>query len=1019
MKEEENTVKMVVEENDVKSEKSEDVIMLSEDENGTTCESDSNQSKKESGYFEDNSEKTTIGDIIEAYTKQYGSAVLSIGCSISTESNGLIIDEEAGLSDQEDTELQDASTSFCLTEHSYVTDDLDVRGTIEVEIETSEFVETESVQIQCEFNDESMQIQCESNNETDPLGNIDDGNTYDIAYGKVYLVRKLVGVDAGKLYAMKVLRKEKIIEKKKTTEHTKAERNILVAIRDSPFLATIHYAFQTNERLCLILDYAAGGEMFMQLYFRERFTEDMVRFYIGEIILALERLHDLGIIYRDIKLENILMDKDGHLILTDFGLSKEFLPHERNGNARTYSFCGTIEYMAPEVVRGGLSGHDIAVDWWSMGVLIYELLTGSSPFALDGKNNQQEISKRILRSDLPSKPIHLSDTVWDLIRRLLIKDPRRRLGGGPGDAKELKDHPFFMNAAPDFTWEALEKKQIQPPIVPQITHELDTSNFSDEFTKVPVTQMTPPIIDDNKIDWHFSNYSYVAPSILSINDKMSRGIFSDKQQPSLSDLYSMRFEESTFFQTYELDQTMPPLGDGSFSICLQCRHRSTRQEYAVKIISKKVDSSREENLLRACQRHANVVKLIEVHHDRLHTYIVMELLAGGELSQRQRPFSELQAKRIMRQLASTMRYMHESGIVHRDLKPENIVFANTNEDSPVKIVDFGFARMKNNCELLRTPCCTLPYAAPEIIAKQGYDESCDMWSLGIILYFMLSRDPPFRANSSHMANRIRNGEIDFDSEAWSHVSAAAVQVLKGLLTVEPKNRLTARNLRYHSWITTINDTTLPPATPIVDVNHVDYAVAGPSTSSMPEREGFRLREVGDAKLAQRRKNKCSTSSSSSRPSSSSSSPMSSIQLRPPSAMATIANNTSTSSPSVFDFSEEAINEYLTSSSSDNSNSPTCSLLQKRAMKYINRNFEFSGSDTKYRRDVDSENSCCSSNGPMTRSRKRKLVEQISTSGDASSESYESPSQIVQDETSVHRRHKASKRPKRPPTIIVE
>ncbi|XP_072751838.1 ribosomal protein S6 kinase alpha-5 isoform X2 [Anoplolepis gracilipes] len=845
------------------------------------------------------------------------------------------------------------------------------------------------------------------------------------AYGKVFLVRKTVGANAGQLYAMKVLKKATITQKQKTAEHTMSERQILEAIRDSPFLITLHYAFQTNEKLCLILEYIAGGEMFTHLFARERFSEDTVRIYIGELILALERLHELGIIYRDIKLENILLDREGHLVLTDFGLSKEFLPHERNGNARTYSFCGTIEYMAPEVVRGGSTGHDIAVDWWSVGVLTYELLTGSSPFtSMDGDNTQQDISKRILRNDLPPKPNYLSEEVWDFISRLLVKDPRRRLGGGPRDAKDLKEHPFFMNAAPGFTWKALENKQIKPPIVPKITHELDTSNFSDEFTKMDVTD-SPAIVDSNNIIRHFRGYSYVAPSILFSDNVVSRDIFGDKQRPSLPALYAMRFEDSTFFQTYELDQTAPPLGDGSFSICLRCRHRSTRQEYAVKIISRKTDCNREETLLHACQRHANVVKLIEVHHDQLHTYIVMELLTGRELSQRQRPFSELQAKRIMRQLASAVLYMHDSGIVHRDLKPENIVFANTSEDSPLKIVDFGFARMKNNFELLRTPCCTLPYAAPEIIARQGYDESCDMWSLGTILYFMLSRDPPFRTDLPDMANRIRNGEIDFDSESWNHVSAAAVQVMKSLLTVEPDERLTARHLRYHSWLTSINDATLPPATPICDVNHVDYAVAGNSTSSTMEREGFRLREVGDAKLAKRRKHKCSNSSSSSRPSSSSSSPMSSIQLRPPSAMASTANHTSTSSPSVFDFSEEAINEYLTSSSSDNSNSPiSYSLLQKRAMKHAKHNLESSDRQKyRHRRDVDSENSSSSSSGPMTRSRKRKLEQTVSTSGDVSSdisvESYESPSQIARDETSVHRKHKANKRPKRLPTIIVE
>lgn len=140
-----------------------------------------------------------------------------------------------------------------------------------------------------------------------------------------------------------------------------------------------------------------------------------------------------------------------------------------------------------------------------MGVLTYELLTGSSPFTLNGEKTQQEISRRILRNDPLSQPSYLSDEVWDFITRLLVKDPRRRLGGGPRDAKDLKEHPFF-NAAPGFTWEALENKRIKPPIVPKIAHELDTSNFSDEFTKTDITLDSPAIIDnniDNNSDKHF------------------------------------------------------------------------------------------------------------------------------------------------------------------------------------------------------------------------------------------------------------------------------------------------------------------------------------------------------------------------------------------------------------------------------------------------------------------------------------------------------------------------------------
>uniref|UniRef100_A0A8C4Q3Y7 non-specific serine/threonine protein kinase n=1 Tax=Eptatretus burgeri TaxID=7764 RepID=A0A8C4Q3Y7_EPTBU len=174
------------------------------------------------------------------------------------------------------------------------------------------------------------------------------------AYGKVFLVRKLSGHDASKLYAMKVLKKASIVQKAKTAEHTRTERQVLEHIRQSPFLVTLHYAFQTDTKLHLILDYVSGGELFTHLYQREHFTEDEVRIYIAAIALALEHLHKLGIIYRDIKLENILLDGDGHVVLTDFGLSKEFVTE---GNERAFSFCGTIEYMAPEIVKGGNTGH--------------------------------------------------------------------------------------------------------------------------------------------------------------------------------------------------------------------------------------------------------------------------------------------------------------------------------------------------------------------------------------------------------------------------------------------------------------------------------------------------------------------------------------------------------------------------------------------------------------------------------------------------------------------------------------
>eukprot|EP00111_Clytia_hemisphaerica_P016324 TCONS_00048334-protein len=202
-------------------------------------------------------------------------------------------------------------------------------------------------------------------------------------YGKVFLVRKRTGRDADKIFAMKVLKKATIVRNQKDTAHTKAERNILEAIK-FPFIVDLLYAFQTGKKLYLILEYLPGGELFMHLEREGVFLEDTASFYLAEITLALEHLHSEGIIYRDLKPENILLDLKGHIKLTDFGLCKESIFHAD----RTHTFCGTIEYMAPEVLTR--SGHGKAVDWWSLGTLMFDMLTGAPPFCSENRKKTQE-----------------------------------------------------------------------------------------------------------------------------------------------------------------------------------------------------------------------------------------------------------------------------------------------------------------------------------------------------------------------------------------------------------------------------------------------------------------------------------------------------------------------------------------------------------------------------------------------------------------------------------------------------
>jgi len=773
------------------------------------------------------------------------------------------------------------------------------------------------------------------------------------AYGKVFLVRKRGGHDHGTLYAMKVLKKASIVQKKKTAEHTMTERQVLEAVRQSPFLVTLYYAFQTDAKLHLILDYVSGGELFTHLYQREKFAEDQVRIYIAEIIMALEHLHKLGIIYRDIKLENILLDSQGHIVLTDFGLSKEFLPHEKN--ARAYSFCGTIEYMAPEIVKGGSQGHDMAVDWWGVGVLTYELLTGASPFTVEGeRNNQQEISRRILTIH-PPIPDELSWEVKDFINRLLVKDPARRLGGGVLDGEELKQHPFFAT----LNWDDVAKKKVTAPFVPRINDELDVSNFSEEFTGMAPTD-SPAIVPPN-VDKIFKGYSYIAPSIVFTENVISEDLFapSTDKKPTASNLLGAKFKNSPFFQNYHMDLREPVLGDGSFSVCRRCVHKSTGQEFAVKIVSRRVDCSREINLLRACQGHPNVVHLQEIFYDEAHTYIVMELLRGGELLQRirlQEHFTETEAARIWRKLLSGVHSIHSKGIVHRDLKAENLLFDSADGNAELKIADFGFARLKPEPQqLLLTPCFTLHYAAPEVLktalnpssqirpSDGGYDESCDLWSLGVILYTMLCGRAPFQStdgSASTVMQRIKNGDFDFEGQAWKHVSSLAKSVIQGLLTVDPKKRWTMNELLNCPWVKGNNEYqygSTPLLTPgILSSRSIPRAAElgvkqAFDAFHMAAREGFRLQEVCNARLAQRRKAKRSSndarSNSTSSSFSSSSSGNSSMRTASKgdgsaslSSMGFTPRKMTSEDDNVFSFREARVQEYLSSLSEAESSS---------------------------------------------------------------------------------------------------
>ena len=273
------------------------------------------------------------------------------------------------------------------------------------------------------------------------------------SFGEVYLVQK---INTQEKFAMKVLRKERIICQN-LLKYAIAERNVL-SLSNHPFIVKLNFAFQTSSKLFLILEYCSNGDLAKHLLLEKRFSEERAKFYICEVLLALENLHQRDIIFRDLKPDNVVLDEEGHCKLTDFGLSKEGVTE----NKFAKSFCGSIAYLAPEMLKK--QGHGKAVDWYLLGVLFYEMLVGITPFFT---NRKEDIFHNIEFGELKI-PEFVSEKAACLLRALLQKDPNKRLGGSSKDAQEIKEHPYFK----DVDWDKVYNKQITPPTVNFFTNKM-------------------------------------------------------------------------------------------------------------------------------------------------------------------------------------------------------------------------------------------------------------------------------------------------------------------------------------------------------------------------------------------------------------------------------------------------------------------------------------------------------------------------------------------------------------------
>ena len=323
----------------------------------------------------------------------------------------------------------------------------------------------------------------------DPLYLIGTGSL-----GKVILVRYKKNKN---IYAMKELSKSKI-KINKQEENSKSERDLMIELT-SPFIVNIKFAFQDETKLYIVSEFLQGGDMFYHMHHSTiNFTESTVKFYIIELILAIEFLHENNVIYRDLKPENILMNSEGHIKISDFGLSKKL----ENQKDKAYTLCGTLQYLAPEILKN--KGYDKSVDWWSLGCIYYEMLTGNLPFKTNGNKINLDVFEEKIDFDENMNPLLIN-----LISQLLNVNPKKRLGYGAQDAKKIKEHQYFN----DVDWNKYLNKEIEPPFVPKLEGELDLRYFDKCFTDEPVNSNRTTINSRSNATSEYNGFTYMTQSI--------------------------------------------------------------------------------------------------------------------------------------------------------------------------------------------------------------------------------------------------------------------------------------------------------------------------------------------------------------------------------------------------------------------------------------------------------------------------------------------------------------------------
>ena len=564
------------------------------------------------------------------------------------------------------------------------------------------------------------------------------------------------------------------------------EINNLIAVRDGPNIVQLYEVYEEKSHCYLVLELMRGGELFDVILERKMFSETEARTITRCILQGLQYMHHARVAHRDLKPENLLLasiNDTSTIKIADFGFARRVIT---DNGCRT--LCGTPGYLAPEILERW-PAYDTKCDLWGVGVILFLLLGGYLPFEDDEEDKVFEKTRNGQYFFHPSYWKTVSKQAKNFVTKVLTINPKKRYSAS----------------------EALEDEWMQVvQVIPDNKEDLAAKEGL-LVNKNKLKAAINAVKASNRLQILNDNFAGFLQRTKDDEQAAMRVTGGENTKPK--DKAKKFIEDSQTGQPIqEFYEFGDILGEGGYACVYRAVHKRTKEIYAIKDIDTSVleqnskSSLRDEiAALKLLRGGPYIIRLYDVFEAPNNTYVVMEECKGGDLLDRvteKEFYTEREARKTCNILFQAMDYIHKKKIAHRDIKPENVLLVNKDDDTTIKIADFGFAKrvIKPNC--LRTLCGTAQYVAPEVLDlhSPGYDQRADMWSVGVVTYILLGGYAPFDGPVHELANLICKGEYEFHDKYWGDISDAAKTMIRNLLQVDPDKRYSAELALHCPWM---------------------------------------------------------------------------------------------------------------------------------------------------------------------------------------------------------------------------